>query len=89
MKKFQKMLLPVFDYVYNSGLLKKQSQLQTFVSHQGLVEILEKGPPLISGKGCGVIWKITLRGYLNRSKENKLHNPDESVSEKCSLPKTI
>ena len=43
LKKFQNLLLPVFDYVHNSGLLKKQPMLKTFVSHQGLVEILEKG----------------------------------------------
>ncbi len=45
MKKFQKMLLPVFDYVHNSGILKKQTLLKTFVSHKGLVEILENGDP--------------------------------------------
>lgn len=45
LKKFQKMLLPVFDYVHNSGLLKKQPMLKTFVSHKGLVDILEDGNP--------------------------------------------
>ena len=45
MKKFQKMLLPVFDYVHNSGLLKKQPHLKTFISHKGLVDILENGTP--------------------------------------------
>ena len=45
MKKFQKMLLPVFDYVHNSGLLKKQLLLKTFVSHKDLVDILVKGTP--------------------------------------------
>jgi len=45
MKKFQKMLLPVFDYVHNSGLLKKQPLLKTFVSHKDLVDILVKGTP--------------------------------------------
>ncbi|MGN6166326.1 MAG: FadR/GntR family transcriptional regulator, partial [Flavisolibacter sp.] len=45
LKKFQKMLLPVFDYVHNSGLLKKQPMLRTFVSHKGLVDILEDGSP--------------------------------------------
>lgn len=45
MKKFQKMLLPVFDYVHKSGLLKKQPKLKTFVSHKELVKILEKGTP--------------------------------------------
>lgn len=45
LKKFQSLLLPVFDYVHKSGLLKQQSKLKTFVSHGGLVEILEKGTP--------------------------------------------
>lgn len=45
LKKFQKMLLPVFDYVHHSGLLKKQSLLKTFVSHKDLVDILEHGDP--------------------------------------------
>ena len=45
LKKFQKMLLPVFDYVHNSGLLKLQPLLKMFVSHKGLVDILEDGNP--------------------------------------------
>ena len=45
LKKFQKMLLPVFDYVHKSGLLKKQPLLKTFTSHKTLVDILDKGTP--------------------------------------------
>lgn len=45
LKKFQKMLLPVFDYVHHSGLLKKPANTKRFVSHQGLVSILENGSP--------------------------------------------
>lgn len=45
LKKFQRMLLPVFDYVHHSGLLKKQASLKTFVSHKGLVDVLENGSP--------------------------------------------
>lgn len=45
LKKFQRLLLPVFDYVHNSGLLKRQTTLKTFVSHKELVEILETGTP--------------------------------------------
>lgn len=45
LRKFQGMLLPIFDYVHNSGLLKKQGQLHKFVSHRGLVDILENGSP--------------------------------------------
>lgn len=45
LKKFQKLLLPVFDFVHNSGLLKKQAKFKTFVSHNGLLDILENGTP--------------------------------------------
>ncbi|KIC91868.1 FadR/GntR family transcriptional regulator [Flavihumibacter sp. ZG627] len=45
MKKFQRLLLPVFDYVHHSGLLKKQLTPKKFVSHKGLVDIIEKGNP--------------------------------------------
>lgn len=45
MKKFQRMLLPVFDYVHKSGLLRKHAATASFVSHQGLVEIIENGTP--------------------------------------------
>ena len=45
LKKFQKLLLPVFDYVHNSGLLKKQPFLKMYVSHKELVDILENGDP--------------------------------------------
>ena len=45
LKKFQKLLLPVFDYVHKSGLLQKQVKLKTFVSHKDLVKILETGTP--------------------------------------------
>lgn len=45
MKTFQRMLLPIFDYVHNSGLLQKQHEQKKFVSHKGLVDILENGSP--------------------------------------------
>lgn len=45
LRKFQRMLLPVFDYVHHSGLLKKQVTIKRFVSHKGLVEIIENGSP--------------------------------------------
>ena len=43
LKKFQKMLLPVFDYVHKSGLLKKQVAQKKYVSHKGLILLIEKG----------------------------------------------
>lgn len=51
LKKFQRMLLPVFDYVHHSGILKKQPLLNTFVSHKGLVDILETGTPELFRNG--------------------------------------
>ncbi|MDQ3845465.1 MAG: FCD domain-containing protein, partial [Bacteroidota bacterium] len=45
LKKFQRMLLPVFAYVHNSGLLKKPASIKKFVSHKGLVDIIENGSP--------------------------------------------
>ncbi len=41
--RFQQMLLPTFEYVHKSGLLKKQVQHKKFVSHRGLVDILQHG----------------------------------------------
>jgi len=51
LKKFQKMLLPIFDYVHHSGLLKKQPVIRKFVSHKGLVGILENGSPELFRNG--------------------------------------
>jgi GntR family transcriptional repressor for pyruvate dehydrogenase complex len=45
LKKFQSLLLPIFDYVHNSGLLNKQTQVHKYVSHKGLVNTLESGSP--------------------------------------------
>jgi DNA-binding FadR family transcriptional regulator len=43
MKKFQRLLLPIFDYVHHSGMLRKLSGQMPFVSHSDLVDILETG----------------------------------------------
>ncbi|WP_019991228.1 FadR/GntR family transcriptional regulator [Rudanella lutea] len=43
LKRFQQMLLPAFEYVQKSGLLKKQVQHKKFVSHRGLVDVLQHG----------------------------------------------
>ncbi|MGE5521361.1 MAG: FadR/GntR family transcriptional regulator [Candidatus Dadabacteria bacterium] len=51
MKKFQKLLLPIFDYVHKSGLLKKIPAPGRFVSHKGLVDILEHGSPELFRNG--------------------------------------
>lgn len=45
LKKFQKLLLPIFDYVHHSGLLRKQTSIKTFVSHKGLIDVIENGSP--------------------------------------------
>ncbi|MCJ8165688.1 FCD domain-containing protein [Pontibacter sp. E15-1] len=43
LRKFQKMLLPVFEHVHSSGLLNKKAVVKKFVSHKGLVDIIEHG----------------------------------------------
>lgn len=43
--KFQQVLLPVFNYIYDSGLVNKPISRKKHVSHQGLVDILKKGTP--------------------------------------------
>lgn len=42
LKGFQKLLLPVFNYVYSSGLINKPIAKKKYVSHRGLVEILRE-----------------------------------------------
>jgi GntR family transcriptional regulator, transcriptional repressor for pyruvate dehydrogenase complex len=43
--KFQQILLPVFNYMYDSGLINKPIRKRTHVSHQGLVNVLKNGTP--------------------------------------------
>lgn len=45
LKKFQTLLLPIFDYVHKSALVKKNETSGKFVSHKQLVAILEKRDP--------------------------------------------
>jgi GntR family transcriptional regulator, transcriptional repressor for pyruvate dehydrogenase complex len=40
---FQSLLLPLFNYVYKSGLIKKPIERKEYMSHKELVEILSKG----------------------------------------------
>lgn len=62
LKKFQKILLPIFDYVHNSGLLKKHVEINKFVSHKGLVDILENGSPELFRNGM----RNHLENHFNR-----------------------
>ena len=41
LKRFQHLLLPVFSYVYSSGLINKPISVKKYVSHKGLVDILK------------------------------------------------
>ncbi|MGH2645104.1 MAG: FadR/GntR family transcriptional regulator [Chitinophagaceae bacterium] len=45
LKRFQQLLLPVFQYVNESGILKKKIQAKRYVSHQQLVNIIKNGTP--------------------------------------------
>jgi len=40
--EFQKMLIPIFNYVYSSGLIDKPITKIKYVSHRGLVDILRE-----------------------------------------------
>lgn len=43
LRGFQKMLLPVFNYAYSSGLINKTAANKHFFSHKDLVDVLQKG----------------------------------------------
>lgn len=43
LKKFQRLLLPVFNYVHHSGILEKPSANKRFASHKDLVDVIETG----------------------------------------------
>lgn len=43
LKEFQQLLMPVFNYVHSSGILRNPITIETFTSHQDLVEILKNG----------------------------------------------
>ena len=45
LRRFQRMLLPSFEYVHKSGILKKPVQHKKFVSHRGLVDVIQHGNP--------------------------------------------
>lgn len=45
LKNFQQMLMPVFNYIYDSGIVNKPIQKKKHVSHLGLVEKLKSGSP--------------------------------------------
>ncbi len=42
---FQKMLLPIFNYAYDSGLIDKPIVKKKYMSHKGLVEVLKLRKP--------------------------------------------
>ena len=45
LKKFQRLLLPVFDFVQKHELIKKPVTIKKYVSHKGLVDTIENGSP--------------------------------------------
>lgn len=59
--RFQKILLPVFDYVYNNLHVPSQKENKNFVSHRVLLETLQNGTPeLFRSK-----MKQHLKNYFN------------------------
>lgn len=45
LERFQQMLLPVFEYVHESGILRRPITNKRFVSHRGLVDVIQHGSP--------------------------------------------
>lgn len=45
MMNFQNLLLPAFNYVYDSGLIERPLKKTQYVSHKQLVDILQGGSP--------------------------------------------
>ena len=45
LERFQQMLLPVFKYVHESGILRRPISNKRFVSHRGLVDAIQHGSP--------------------------------------------
>ncbi len=43
LKQFQSVLLPIFNFAYQSGLIDKPTSKKQYVSHKGLVEVLKDG----------------------------------------------
>jgi len=54
LKKFQSLLLPIFDFVEKSDLIKAAKNPKKFVSHKQLVGILENGTPEEFRKGMRI-----------------------------------
>lgn len=45
LERFQYLLLPVFKYVHESGILGRPVTNKRFVSHRGLVDVIQHGSP--------------------------------------------
>jgi DNA-binding FadR family transcriptional regulator len=43
LEDFQTLLLPAFQYVYSSGMLKSKGKRRKYISHKGLVSLLKAG----------------------------------------------
>lgn len=43
LKNFQHILLPVFNYAYDSGLINRPISKKKYVSHRGLIDVLKTG----------------------------------------------
>jgi len=43
LEDFQTLLLPAFQYVYSSGMLKSKGKRRKYISHRGLVSLLDAG----------------------------------------------
>ncbi len=45
LKRFQQMLLPVFQYVHESGILAKKIRVKDYISHRGILDVIRRDDP--------------------------------------------
>ncbi len=73
LKSFQKMLLPVFSYVYTSGLINKAIADKKYVSHKELVEVLRLKDADMFRTAMRKHLENHFKRLLSMDEENKVH----------------
>lgn len=89
LKGFQKLLLPVFDYVHHSGILQQEKELKTFLSHSGLVDILENGTPADFTRGMREHLENHFVSIFNMKNNAQKTNEVTGTRPGVKTPKTV
>lgn len=72
LKNFQNMLLPIFSYVYDSGLINRPVQKKSYVSHKGLIDVLKNGTK--------DDFRIAMRKHLENHFERLINMENEQLN---------